>query len=177
MNKWKVFCNVNLSLKKDALKELEKIADVTYFPAKQETLLDNIANFDAYFASGFVEMNKEVLDNAKNLKVIASPGTGTDHIDVNETKKSPYWSYSISKDQKLVSLFPDMELINNRQALQKTYELNGAIYAAFTNWFLDSKQFIGNNTLAYFMPPEKSIDIDTEYDFKLAEMIISSSKK
>ena len=87
MSCWKVFCNVDLSLKKDALKELEKVADVTYFPAKQGTLLDNIANFDAYFASGFVVMNKEVFDNAKNLKVIASPGTGTDHINVNEAKK------------------------------------------------------------------------------------------
>ena len=87
MSRWKVFCNVDLSLKKDALKELEKVADVVYFPARQETLLDNIKDYDAYFASGFVVMNKEVLDNAKNLKVIASPGTGTDHIDVNEAKK------------------------------------------------------------------------------------------
>jgi D-3-phosphoglycerate dehydrogenase len=87
MNKWSVFCNVDLSLKKNALKELEKVADVDYFPAKQETLLENIRDFDAYFASGFVEMNKEVLENSKNLKVIASPGTGTDHIDVAEATR------------------------------------------------------------------------------------------
>ena len=46
MSRWKVFCNVDLSLKKDALKELEKVADVIYFPATQETLLDNIIDFD-----------------------------------------------------------------------------------------------------------------------------------
>ena len=28
-------------------------------------------------------------------------------VSVNETKKSPYWMYSISKDQKLVSLYQD----------------------------------------------------------------------
>ena len=83
--------------------------------------------------------------------------------------------YSINKDQKLGSLFPDIDLINNRQVLPKTYELNGAIYAAYTNWFLESKQFIGQNTLAYLMPPEKSVDIDTEYDFILAEKLISSN--
>jgi D-3-phosphoglycerate dehydrogenase len=87
MSYWKVFCNVDLSFNKDALKELEKIAEVSYFLPKQEILLENIRDFDAYFASGFVEMNKEVLDKATNLKVIASPGTGTDHIDVGEAKK------------------------------------------------------------------------------------------
>ena len=87
MSRWKVFCNVDLSLKKNALEELEKIADVDYFPAQQGTLLENIKDFDGYFASGFVEMNKVVLNNAKKLKVIASPGTGTDHIDVGEAKR------------------------------------------------------------------------------------------
>jgi len=103
MNRWKVFCNVDLTLKEDALKELDKIADVSYFPAKQEVLLENIRDFDAYFASGYVQMNKEVLDYAKNLKVIATPGTGTDHIDV---------TYAMGKNIDVLHLAKEIELLN-----------------------------------------------------------------
>ncbi len=105
MSRWKVFCNVDLSLKKDALKELEKVADVIYFPAMQETLLDNIIDFDAYYASAFVEMNKDVLDNAKNLKVIATPGTGTDHIDITEARRNGIDVLDIAEERELLKGF------------------------------------------------------------------------
>jgi len=105
LSRWKVFCNVDLSLKKDALKELEKVADVIYFPAMQETLLDNIIDFDAYYASAFVEMNKDVLDNAKNLKVIATPGTGTDHIDITEARRNGIDVLDIAEERELLKGF------------------------------------------------------------------------
>ena len=103
MNRWKVFCNVDLSLKKDALKELEVVADVSYFPAKQEVLVKNIPEYDVYFASGYVQMNKEILDSAKQLKVIATPGTGTDHIDV---------AYAIEKNIDVLHIAKEIELLN-----------------------------------------------------------------
>jgi len=105
LSRWKVFCNVDLSLNKDALKELEKVANVIYFPATQETLLDNIIDFDAYYASAFVEMNKEVLDNAKKLKVIATPGTGTDHIDIVEARKNGIDVLDIAEERELLKGF------------------------------------------------------------------------
>jgi len=92
-------------LKKDALKELDKIADVTYFPAKQETLLDNIIDFDAYLASGSVQMNREVIDKAVNLKVIATPSTGTDHIDVVYAKNKNIDVLHIANELKLLEGF------------------------------------------------------------------------
>jgi len=103
MARWKVFCNVDLTLKNDALKELEKIADVSYFPANQEALLDNIHDFDAYIASGYVVMNREVIDKAKSLKVIATPATGTDHIDV---------AYAMSRNIDVFHIAKEIELLN-----------------------------------------------------------------
>ena len=105
MSRWKVFCNVDLSLKKDALKELESVADVSYFPAKQEVLLENIHSYDAYFASAYVQMNKEVLDCAKKLKVIATPGTGTDHIDIECAYKKNIDVLHIAKEIDLLNGF------------------------------------------------------------------------
>ena len=62
MKRWKVFCNDDLSLKKDALAELQKIAEVEYFLPNQNLLLKNIKHFDAYYASAHVQMNRAVLD-------------------------------------------------------------------------------------------------------------------
>lgn len=47
----------------------------------------------------------------------------------------------------------------------------GAIYVVHTDVFRRELSFAGPGTLAYFMPPERSIDIDTELDFKLAEFL------
>ncbi len=56
------------------------------------------------------------------------------------------------------------------------YTLNGALYLAKTAWLLEHKSFISPNTLAYPMPPERSIDLDTEGDFKkLTELLEMSS--
>ena len=46
--------------------------------------------------------------------------------------------------------------------------VNGAIYIQNINHFMKNKKFKYPDTLFYKMPKEKSIDIDTEKDFKNA---------
>ena len=46
--------------------------------------------------------------------------------------------------------------------------INGAIYIQNINYFMKNKKFKYPGTLFYKMPKEKSIDIDTEKDFKNA---------
>jgi len=103
MKRWKVICNDDLSLKQDALAKLELIADVSHFSAKQDVLLENIHNYDAYFASAHVQANREILDNAKNLKVIATPSTGVDHIDVQ---------YAKEKNIDVIHIANEIDLLN-----------------------------------------------------------------
>lgn len=104
-NRWKVFCNVNLTLNENALIDLEKVADITHFPARQETLLQNIEYFDAYYASHAVEVNKAILLRAKKLKVIAVAGTGCDHIDIGEAELRGVQILNIAKDMSLLEGF------------------------------------------------------------------------
>ena len=56
--------------------------------------------------------------------------------------------------------------------MPKYYRLNGAIYIAETNYFYKNNGFLGDNTKALIMSQNASIDIDTEIDFKLCEIII-----
>ena len=61
---------------------------------------------------------------------------------------------------------------SRRQSFDKSYRPNGAIYIASIPEFRKDRNLYRAGSYAYIMPREKSLDIDTEFDFKLAEFII-----
>lgn len=69
---------------------------------------------------------------------------------------------------------PFAEEIENqpRQELKPMYIRNGAIYLTKLSEIYKGT-FKGNKSLAYVMDENKSINIDTEFDFKLAEMLLT----
>lgn len=92
---------------------------------------------------------------------------------VTQTNKSPHWMFTIEEDKQ--TLTPIMNqakfpLPHRRQLCQRFYILNGAIYIAQSAWFIQRKTFINEETIAYVMPQERSLDIDTEFDFKLLNL-------
>jgi CMP-N,N'-diacetyllegionaminic acid synthase len=98
-------------------------------------------------------------------------------ITLKESGKSPYWMFELDSKDKLIPVIKTNELITIRQELPKTFEVNGAVYVARTNWFVKNKLFINDETIAYVMPPERSIDIDTLYDFNFAEFLHKKLKR
>ena len=92
-------------------------------------------------------------------------------VSVTEPEKSPYWMYTLENNQ-MAPLLPQETLIARRQDLPKCYSLNGAIYVARINSFIEEKSFITTNTMAYVMSQERSFDIDTIVDFKICEYLI-----
>ena len=93
-------------------------------------------------------------------------------VSVCESKESPYWTLSIEKEF-IEPLFGwEFFLEKRRQDLPKTFSLNGAIYITSTEKFLENNNLFNKKTLPYIMPPERSIDIDQDIDFKLAEDIL-----
>lgn len=59
------------------------------------------------------------------------------------------------------------------QDMPATYEINGAIYVVRVSWLLKNKVFFDDNTVSYVMPMTRSINIDTEHDWKMAEAYLS----
>ena len=49
---------------------------------------------------------------------------------------------------------------------------NGSLYLTSVEYLKKYKKFISKDTLPYIMPPERSIDIDSLFDVKLAEFLI-----
>lgn len=61
----------------------------------------------------------------------------------------------------------------NRQELDKMYIRNGAIYLTKSDVILN-RSYKGNKCMALLMPNSRSINIDTETDFKLAEWTLKN---
>lgn len=95
-------------------------------------------------------------------------------VSVNEVTKSPFWMYRIDHGQMLSAILPRSSAAR-RQDLEKIYGLNGAVYFANCTFFAESKNFLGPSTIAYVMPPERSIDLDTLADFKYLEFVIGET--
>jgi len=87
-------------------------------------------------------------------------------VSVSESEESPYWMFRLNESSKLVRIL-DVETINRRQDLPVCYSLNGAIYAAEIDWLNQTRSFVTSETLAYVMPSERSLDIDTERDLEV----------
>jgi len=61
----------------------------------------------------------------------------------------------------------------NRQELDKMYIRNGAIYLTKSDIILN-RSYKGNKCMALLMPNSRSLNIDTETDFKLAEWTLKN---
>lgn len=93
-------------------------------------------------------------------------------VSVCETEHSPLWSNTLPEDLSLAN-FIKQEVKNiPRQELPKYYRVNGAIYISQVDFFIREKDFYGEKSYAYIMPPERSIDIDNLVDLKLAEILL-----
>ena len=88
-------------------------------------------------------------------------------ISVCEVDHHPYIANTLTKDGCMKD-FLKPEIINkNRQELPNFYRLNGAVYLVKCDYIKKQKNFFGEKTFAYIMPPERSIDINSEMEFKI----------
>lgn len=92
-------------------------------------------------------------------------------VSVCEVEHTPHWMYTIV-EERLKPLTANGNNVVRRQDAPKVYRLNGAVYVIGRETIMKENRVLGRNTKAYIMPFERSIDIDTELDFKLAELLM-----
>lgn len=90
-------------------------------------------------------------------------------VTVAESPANPYWIYSLDENNQMIKVIPG-EVPLRRQDSPVAYVLNGAVYIARSDWYLQHKTFLTDETIGFVMSPDKSLDIDTEFDFKLLEV-------
>lgn len=92
---------------------------------------------------------------------------------VSVTEDNCNWHLKIdSKNNNIVPLIDWNMFKKRKQDLPKTYKLNGSIYITITTKLFKNNSFFDEETQAFIMPEKRSIDIDTEFEFKLAELFL-----
>lgn len=93
-------------------------------------------------------------------------------VSVTPADQSPYWMYTLTEQGKMEPVLPSSERDIPRQALPEVYVLNGAVYVAEVLWLQRSRTFLTEETVAFVMPRERSVDIDTLDDLELADRLM-----
>ena len=66
----------------DKFSEIGEINDISISKEKDEELLNNIVDSEIAVIRSSTKLNKDILQKARNLKIIARCGVGVDNIDI-----------------------------------------------------------------------------------------------
>jgi len=109
------------------------------------------------------------IDNAIEL---AERSSAAAVASVSPMNPHPYLAKLIQADGTLADFIPVDTPYLRRQDFPPAYALNGAIYINRCSSLLQEHTLFPHGTLAYIMPIERSIDIDSEWDLQLAEKLL-----
>lgn len=95
-------------------------------------------------------------------------------VSVTECDHSPIWCNTIPDDGSMDCFEKDEYKDLPRQLLPTYYRYNGAIYLVTKDELFNDKNMLKKGCYAYIMPQNRSVDIDTELDFLIAETIMKA---
>ena len=90
---------------------------------------------------------------------------------VSQVTEHPHWMKKMNKGGKLTNYIKS-KVSTSRQDLPKLFRLNGAVYVIRKKRLERAKTLSPPGTLGFAMPIERSVDIDTLLDFKVAEALM-----
>lgn len=110
----------------------------------------------------------EIFNSDSNIDAVNS---------VTESEIMPLWCNTLPEDLSLNDFIDKKIRKKNRQELPLYYRITGAIrMARWDNFKNNNYDWLEGNVKALVMEQEKSIDIDTELDFKMAEILMKGRK-
>ena len=112
-------------------------------------------------------------DDIKNSFKLMEEKKADGIVGVTEVDHSPLWCNTLPDSMSMDNFRNEKYCDLPRQMLPKYYRINGAIYLV-TRDKIRKADLLKENCFAYVMPRERSIDIDTELDFIIAEHMLSN---
>jgi CMP-N-acetylneuraminic acid synthetase len=107
------------------------------------------------------------LDIDNSLKMCIDNNSDT-CISVANNNKSPFWYYSIKHDRLIPAIKQESADFSDAY-----YIVNGALYIFSCKAYSTVKKLNYENAISYVMPLDRSLDIDTQFDFDIAEFILN----
>jgi len=105
-------------------------------------------------------------------------GTADLVISVTPARRHPMYNMvAIGPDGLVRIACPPKKPILRRQDAPEVFDVCTVVYAAQPQFILNADELFGGRTRAIVVPPERSLDIDTEFDFMAAEAIAERLEK
>lgn len=116
------------------------------------------------------------LDDIRGVVELLETSGAANVVSGMKARRSPYFNLVELDDRKRVRLSkPPAKPIARRQDAPQCFDLNASVFAWTREALLSGNDFvIGDHTLLYVMPEERSIDIDSEIDFRFAEFVMTT---
>jgi CMP-N,N'-diacetyllegionaminic acid synthase len=105
---------------------------------------------------------------------LAIDRNASDVVSVCEAQHHPFLTYRLGDDGTLSPLVQTEIGYLRRQDLPTAYATNGAIYLNKRESLLQRRCHTPPGTLAYVMPQHRSLDVDTAWDFLVAELLLEN---
>ena len=117
------------------------------------------------------------INDILKAKILFENSSGKTVLSVCETETPPFNTWIIAEDETLKPCFPNSKYkFTKSTECPKTFQSNGAILICDVKTFLKNSSYRIGPIVPYLMPRDRSIDIDTAFDFQLAEFMISKNK-
>ena len=102
---WRILNSLDLATAPEAVALIEAVGSLETVPPEQDAVLSRIGEAHAYLASAAVRIDDEFLDRAKHLRVIGSPSTGVDHMNLVAIRDRGIACFDIAKEYDLLNSF------------------------------------------------------------------------
>jgi CMP-N,N'-diacetyllegionaminic acid synthase len=114
------------------------------------------------------------VDDIVNAVALLEESGADNVVTAMPSRRSPYFNLVELNAEGIVELSkPLKSAIVRRQDAPKCFDMNASIYVWKRNVFLSSNTLFNKNTRLYVMPEERSIDIDSELDFRFVEYLMT----
>ena len=94
-----------------------------------------------------------------------------------KSRRSPYFNIVEIVNKKVQKVKSIRKNFFRRQDVPQTYDMNASIYIWNRETLISSNTLFKGKTIFYEMPESRSIDIDSELDFKIVELLLKKNKK
>ena len=118
------------------------------------------------------------IDDIRGAVELLESSNAANVVSAMPARRSPYFNLVERDDQGRVHLSkPPPAPIARRQDAPECFDLNASVFVWTRDALFSSNDYVlGNDTLLFVMPEERSIDIDTETDFKFVEFLMSAGE-
>jgi len=147
--------------KLDAIRDVFKKSE-EHYSEKFDYLIDLDATSPLRNINDITTAFNQFIDNDNSNLITAMP-----------SRRSPYFNLVEVDENGSVSLSKSVgEDIVRRQDTPKSYDMNASIYIWKRDAILEQHSLFLESTGLYVMPEERSIDIDSELDYKIVELLM-----